>query len=177
MLSSKPSLMNLIRTSFSSKVLVPFFEKYKYDPDSFPKVDYSSAGGDLLKEMQLDNEAIKDRTLGDGFERVPFDYYEQLQETLVDMIPDFRIRLKVDPRTREMVFAADVHSVFDICWFTLAKKLSVDVAPEEKGTSADVKLLTREWSCPAPSAKKPISEPPIVPSPAKNRNVTGHGKR
>ena len=38
-----------------------------------------------------------------------------------------------------MVFAADVHSVFDICWFTLAKKLSEDVTPEEKGTSADVK--------------------------------------
>ena len=118
---------------------LPFFEKYKYDPDSFPEVDYSSAGGDLLKEMQLDNEARKDRTCGDGFERVPFDYYEQLQETLVDMIPDFRIRLKVDPRTRKMVFAADVHSVFDICWFTLAKKLSEDVTPEEKGTSADVK--------------------------------------
>ena len=31
---------------------LPFFEKYKYDPDSFPEVDYSSAGGDLLKEMQ-----------------------------------------------------------------------------------------------------------------------------
>ena len=73
-------------------------------------------------QRQYRHEAIKDRTLSDGFERVAFDYYEQLQETLVDMIPDFRIRLKVDPRTREMVFEADVHSVFDICWFTLAKK-------------------------------------------------------
>lgn len=68
---------------------LPFFEKYKYAPDSFPEVDYSSAGGDLLKEMQLDNEARKEGTQGDGFERVPFDYYEQLQETLVDMIPDW----------------------------------------------------------------------------------------
>lgn len=129
---------------------LPFFEKYKYDPDSFLEVDYSSAGGDLLKEMRLDNEAIKDRTQGDGFERVPFDYYEQLQETLVDMIPGFRIRLKVDPRTRKMVFAADVHSVFDICWFTLAKKFSEDVTPEEKGTSADVKPARQGMvmSCP-----------------------------
>lgn len=56
---------------------------------------------------------------------------------MVDMIPDFRIRLKVDPRTRKMVFAADVHSVFDICWYTLARKLSEDVAPEDKGTDVD----------------------------------------
>lgn len=39
----------------------------------------------------------------------------------------------------EMVFAADVHSVFDICWYTLARKMSEDVAPEDKGTSADKK--------------------------------------
>ena len=66
------------------------------------------------------------------------------------MIPDFRIRLKVDPWTRKMVFAADVHSVFDICWFTLAKKLSEDVVPEDKGTSADIKTAPKGliMSCP-----------------------------
>ena len=58
---------------------------------------------------------------------------------MVDIMPDFRIRLKVNPRTRKMVFAADVHSVFDICWYTLARKMSEDVAPEDKGTSADKK--------------------------------------
>ena len=54
-------------------------------------------------------------------------------------MPDFRVRLKVNPKTRKMVFAADVHSVFDICWYTLARKMSEDVAPEDKGTSADKK--------------------------------------
>ena len=73
------------------------------------------------------------------FARLPFDYYEELQEKLVDMMPDFRVRLKVNPKTRKMVFAADVHSVFDICWYTLARKMSEDVAPEEKGTSTDKK--------------------------------------
>ena len=29
-------------------------------------------------------------------------------------MPDFRVRLKVNPKTRKLVFAADVHSVFDI---------------------------------------------------------------
>ena len=54
-------------------------------------------------------------------------------------MPDFRVRLKVNPKTRKKVFAADVHSVFDICWYTLARKMSEDVAPEDKGTSADKK--------------------------------------
>lgn len=89
--------------------------------------------------MQLDAEAAKDIEPCDGFARLPFDYYEELQEKMVDIMPDFRIRLKINPRTRKMVFAADVHSVFDICWYTLARKMSEDVAPEDKGTSADKK--------------------------------------
>lgn len=129
---------------------LPFFEQYKYDPATDLEIDYSSAKGNLLKEMQLAAEAAKDREISNEFVRIPFDYYEELQEKLADMIPDFRIRLKVDPRTRKMVFAADVHSVFDICWFTLAKKLSEDAAPEDKGTSADIKTVPKGllMSCP-----------------------------
>ena len=49
-----------------------------------------------------------------------------------------------------MVFAADVHSVFDICWLTFAKKLSEDVAPDDIGTSSDVKVAKTGlvMSCP-----------------------------
>lgn len=118
---------------------LPFFEKFRYDPEEAPEVDYVSAGGDLLKMMQLDAQAAKEIESYDGFARVPFDYYEELQEILADLVPDFRVRLKVDPKTRRMVLAADVRSVFDICWYTLARKLSEDVAPEDKGTSADQK--------------------------------------
>jgi len=88
---------------------VPFFEQYKYDPDDEPEIDYSSVSGDLLKEMELVSESTKDREYTGDFKRTPFDYYEELQEIIADMIPDFRIRLKVDPRTRKLVFAADVH--------------------------------------------------------------------
>lgn len=35
---------------------LPFFEQYRHDPEDNPEVDYSSAGGDLLKMMQLDAE-------------------------------------------------------------------------------------------------------------------------
>lgn len=112
---------------------LPFFEKYKHDPDDDPEIDYTPAGGDLLKEMQMDAMVAKERDTHEGFALVPFDYYEELQEKLVDMFPDFRIRLKVNPKTRKMVFAADVHSVFDICWYTFARKLSEDVVPDEIG--------------------------------------------
>lgn len=124
---------------------LPFFDKFRYDPESVPEVDYSSAGGDLLKEMQLDAvvmaEAEENNMDNEGFVRIPFDEYEQLQEAMIDLIPDIHIRLKIDPRTRKVAFAADVHSVFDICWYVLARKISEDAAPEEKGTSADKKAV------------------------------------
>ena len=133
---------------------LPFFDKFRYDPEDFPEVDYSSAGGDLLKEMQLDAAAIAQTTDhgadDEGFVRILFDEYEQIQETMIDLIPDIHIRLKIDQRTRKVAFAADVHSVFDICWYVLARKISEDVAPEEKGTSADKKVAHEGvvMSCP-----------------------------
>lgn len=48
-------------------------------------------------------------------------------------MPDLRVRLKVNPKTRKLVFATDVHSVFDFCWYTLARKMSEDAAPEDVG--------------------------------------------
>ena len=107
-----------------------------YDPNDAPEVDYTPADGDLVKTMQMDATAVGAVEPSDGFSRVVFDYYEELQEKLVDLIPDFRMRLKVNPKTRKMVFAADVHSVFDICWYTFARKLSEDVAPEDKGRAS-----------------------------------------
>jgi hypothetical protein len=80
---------------------LPFFEQFKYDPEDAPELDYSSANGDLLKMMQMDAEEA-DAVETDGeFYRAVFDHYEELQEKLVDMIPDFRVRLKVNPKTRK----------------------------------------------------------------------------
>jgi|LSQX01.2.fsa_nt_gb predicted RNA-binding Zn-ribbon protein involved in translation (DUF1610 family) len=130
---------------------LPFFEQYRRDPEADdPELYYLSAEGDFLKMMQMDSEAALDLEYSDGFARSPIDYYEEVQSKLLDMIPDFRVRLKINPKTRKVVFAADVHSVFDICWYTLARKLSEDVAPEDKGTSADHKEKTEGviMSCP-----------------------------
>lgn len=118
---------------------VPFFEKYKHDPEEQPQTDYSNANGDLVKEMQIDSELNKSsrNKRGEdsdaGFACVPYDYYDELRDTLIDIIPDFNMRLKVNPKTNQVVFSADVHSVFDICWYTLARKITEDEPPEKKG--------------------------------------------
>ena len=64
----------------------------------------------------------------------PIDDFYSLRGKLMEMIPDFRMRLKVNPKTDKVVFAADVHSVFDIAWYTLARYM-VDVQLTDEGTN------------------------------------------
>lgn len=112
---------------------LPFFEQYHHDCENQPDIDYSSAGGDLVKEMQLDKKMRdKEDYDPDKFERTPYDYYDELRDKLIDLIPDFKMRLKVNPKTNRIVFSADVHSIFDICWYTLARKIADDVPPDDK---------------------------------------------
>lgn len=67
------------------------------------------------------------------FAGIPYDDYEKLYDDLLDIMPSFTIRVRRDPRTQKTVFAAEVESVFDIAWLTLARKIADDVPPEEKG--------------------------------------------
>ena len=115
----------------------PFFEEFKRSYE-MPDIDYGSAKGDLLKEMQLDAEYRKKHQppldeIADTFVREPFEHYEELRDILAESIPDFRMRLKVNPATNRLVFSADINSVFDIGWYTLARMVSEDPAPEDIG--------------------------------------------
>jgi hypothetical protein len=56
----------------------------------------------------------------------------------MDMIPDFHMRLKVNPRNNQAIFAADVHSIFDICWYTPACMIVDFGSPEEGGQIRDL---------------------------------------
>ena len=114
---------------------VPFLEKYKYesngihyDADAYAPI----TPAELLKEMQETKSPIHVNTQDEGFARVPFDDYAELRDKLIDMIPDFRMRLKVNLKKTRVVLAADIHSVFDIAWFTLAKKICEDSMPNLK---------------------------------------------
>ena len=54
--------------------------------------------------------------------------YNNLMATILDMFPDFRMRLKVNQKTGKIEYGADVQSVFDICWYAFSRKVA-DVAP------------------------------------------------
>ena len=63
----------------------------------------------------------------------PIEEFYEFRNKLIEMIPDFHIRLKVDPKTDKVVFAADVRSIFDIAWYTLSRYM-VDVQLTDEGT-------------------------------------------
>lgn len=54
--------------------------------------------------------------------------YNDLIFNVIDMYPDFRMRLKLDKKTGKVMFGADVQSVFDIAWYTFSR-IVADVAP------------------------------------------------
>lgn len=72
------------------------------------------------------------------FTNATYNHYEILRKKLVECVPNFMIRLKVDPITNRLNFSTDVKSVFDIAWFTLARMLSEYPTPEDK-VQADAK--------------------------------------
>ena len=53
---------------------------------------------------------------------------EERMMQLVNLFPDFRMHLKMNPRTKKIEYGADVTSVFDICWYTFGR-LAADIAP------------------------------------------------
>ncbi|MBM7686786.1 hypothetical protein [Defluviitalea raffinosedens] len=66
-----------------------------------------------------DDKEYKDHVLED---------YNDLIFKVIDIFPDFRMRLKLDKKTGKVMFGADVQSVFDICWYTFSR-IVADVAP------------------------------------------------
>lgn len=96
---------------------VPFFESFR-KIRSMPDIDVSPAEGDLVKEMKLYAEYQKshlEKQPSDGqFAEEPYNNYGELLKKLIERIPDFNMRLKVNPKTNRIEFSADVNSVFDI---------------------------------------------------------------
>lgn len=56
------------------------------------------------------------------------DDYKDLIFKVIDMFPDFRMRLKLDKKSGKVMFPADVQAVFDIAWYTFSR-IVADVAP------------------------------------------------
>lgn len=94
-----------------------FFEKYYAEPQS---ADQTGKMGALLGTDEVGE---------DTHVRSPKDDVEYLQKTLLSLFPEFHMKLKVNPRTKKIVYAADVQSVFDICWYTLSRMVADDSPP------------------------------------------------
>lgn len=54
--------------------------------------------------------------------------YDDLLFNLLEMFPDFKLRLKQDRKTHKAELAADINTVFDIAWYAFARMVA-DVAP------------------------------------------------
>lgn len=118
-----------------------YFEHYKhavpYIPDDVMN-DIESSLKSMVAQMQRVNEYIRSHpaeqpTGGEfDFRHNPYDDYDELRTKLVEFIPDFKMRLKFDPSTGRFEFSADIDSVFDIAWYTLARMISEDPALENR---------------------------------------------
>jgi ssDNA-binding Zn-finger/Zn-ribbon topoisomerase 1 len=120
---------------------LPFFERYKREePEKQESVPETDTLGDIVEIMKAYAKLRKKPDIEEpptSFAREPFDYYEELRDILIDIIPDFHMRLKLNPKNNSVVFAADVHSVFDIAWYTLARMIVDFGPPEEAGQRKD----------------------------------------
>lgn len=95
---------------------LPFFERYLHPiPEGEWNTDDASDAFDIVHEMQRE-QTVPSKT--------PHLFYKEMTGKLADIMPDFRVRVKVEPRTERMVLAADVNSVFDIAWFVLARLIT-----------------------------------------------------
>lgn len=81
-----------------------------------------------------------DKYLQEGeqpFVKNPLDDYDMLLQRLLSCFPDFRMRLKINPRDGRVVYSADVQSVFDIAWYTLSRLVADDAPPKDVDNEYD----------------------------------------
>lgn len=116
-----------------------FFEKYKNEETMIRKSDNTVIDRlELLKEMREENKTLKDLVDNNAiyhdrpFLQNPLDDYKHLQDVLLGLFPEFRMTLRRDSKTKRVMFAADVQSVFDLGWYTLSRCVADDSPKEDE---------------------------------------------
>ena len=118
-----------------------FFEEYKRVKPDIPdetleKIEAST--DDIVESMQSANEYADKHPSPQSsegefnFNNNPYYDYDELRRKLVDFIPDFNMRLKFNPSSGRFDFSAEIDSVFDIAWYTLARMISDNPALENR---------------------------------------------
>jgi hypothetical protein len=98
--------------------------KYHYQAEYARNFYYEGRLCDSLAFLEKYRKYENDK---EYLERIVADYDDRIMQ-MIDMFPDFRMRLKLDKKSGKMMFGADVKSVFDICWYTFSR-IVADVAP------------------------------------------------
>lgn len=118
-----------------------FFEQYKHARPEVPEdlIGEITNADELLESMIRTNKYIEEHPAPQppegefDFNHNPFDDYDELRSKLVEFIPEFNMKLKLNNATGRFEFSADIDSVFDIAWYTLARMISEDPALENRG--------------------------------------------
>ena len=118
-----------------------FFEQYKHARPEVPEdlIGKITNADELLESMIRTNKYIEEHPAPQppegefDFNHNPFDDYDELRSKLVEFIPEFNMKLKLNTATGRFEFSADIDSVFDIAWYTLARMISEDPALENRG--------------------------------------------
>lgn len=118
-----------------------YFERYKHAAPDIPDEvlkEIEASTDNIVEQMKLADKYMAEHPAEQppegefDFNNNPHDDYDNLRETLVEFIPDFNMRLKFNSATGRFDFSADIDSVFDIAWYTLARMISEDSALENR---------------------------------------------
>lgn len=118
----------------------PFFEKYKYVDPGTPKQQKKEQdkmnkllgiidSSPFTPEQQLEftnDEKQNDKILKKYFASKALADYDRIMDTLIDLFPDIRSRLKRDADTGQIRIMPDINSIFDIAWIGFAKIIDDD---------------------------------------------------
>lgn len=112
-----------------------FFEIYKgyKSNDSYDPNASLVSGKDLLKAMQEDKETIE---LDEEYEQLTpnkklalfkknaLSHKEELYQNIISFFPDIPMHLTYNFKNKGVGITASIDSVFDICWYTMARMLT-----------------------------------------------------
>ena len=119
----------------------PFFEKYKQNGVGMlpAKKVSKDPKKQLMAEMQQEakyQESLREEDTTPEkyrrFKKEPDPNDPELIKILLDGFPTVEMRMRYEKQDGAFIYAADIHSVFDIAWLTFSKLLTMDVSLQDE---------------------------------------------
>lgn len=124
---------------------LPFFEEYKSSDWKLHKnptreyMENAPSGHELLKEMMDDAKNYVDPTEStkEQFRKFVLKDKKRIYELVASWIPDMKMFLKYDIKANEVLFTANVDSVFDIAWYSFARLVASNAPSQDTDMNSD----------------------------------------